>query len=58
LRSIYDTVIVKDVISRKSITDVMMLESVLRFLMDNIGSQLSTKKISDSMTYLLRKIEI
>lgn len=58
LRSIYDTVIVNDVISRKSITDVMMLESVLRFLMDNIGSQLSTKKISDSMTSAGRRINV
>ena len=28
----------------------MILESVIRFLMDNIGNQLSTKKISDTMT--------
>ncbi len=58
LRSIYDTIIVKDVISRKSIADIMMLESVLRFLMDNIGSQLSTKKISDSMTSDGRRINV
>lgn len=50
LRSIYDTIILKDVISRKKITDVMMLENVLRFLADNIGNPLSTKKISDTMT--------
>ena len=58
LRSIYDTIVVKDIISRKSIADVMMLESVLRFLMDNIGSQLSTKKISDSMASDGRKINV
>lgn len=58
LRSIYDTVVIKDIISRKSITDVMMLESVLRFLMDNIGNQLSTKKISDSMTSAGRRINV
>ncbi len=58
LRSIYDTIVVKDVISRKSIADIMMLESVLRFLMDNIGSQLSTKKISDSMTSDGRRINV
>jgi len=58
LTSIYDTVIIKDVISRKKISDVMMLESVIRFLMDNIGNQLSTKKISDTMTSNGRSINV
>lgn len=58
LRSIYDTIILKDVVERKKITDIMMLESVIRFLMDNIGSQLSTKKISDTMTSNGRKISV
>lgn len=58
LKSIYDTVILKDVISRKKISDVMMLESVIRFLMDNIGNQLSTKKISDTMTSNGRSINV
>ncbi len=50
LRSLCDTIILKDIVSRKRITDVMMLESVIRFLADNIGNPLSTKKISDTMT--------
>jgi uncharacterized protein len=58
LRSIYDTVVLKDVISRKKISDVMMLESVIRFLMDNIGNQLSTKKICDTMTSNGRNINV
>ena len=49
LDSIYNTVIIKDVINRKKVNDVMMLESVCRFLFDNIGSSVSTKKISDSL---------
>lgn len=58
LKSIYDTIILKDVIGRKKITDVMMLESVIRFLADNIGNQLSTKKISDTMTSNGRSINV
>ena len=58
LKSIYDTIILKDVISRKKITDVMMLESVIRFLADNIGNPLSTKKISDTMTSNGRSINV
>jgi len=58
LTGIYDTVILKDVMSRKKIFDPMMLESVIRFLMDNIGNQLSTKKISDTMTSNGRSISV
>lgn len=58
LTGIYDTIILKDVIARKKISDVMMLESVTRFLMDNIGNQLSTKKISDTMTSDGRQINV
>lgn len=58
LRSIYDTIILKDVVGRKKITDVMMLESVMRFIADNIGNPLSTKKISDTMTSNGRSINV
>lgn len=49
LDSIYSTVIVKDVINRKKVNDVMLLESICRFLFDSIGSCISTKKISDTL---------
>ncbi len=58
IASIYDTIVVKDIISRKKVEDVMMLESVIRFLVDNIGNPLSTKKISDTMTSSGRKINV
>ena len=58
LSGIYDSIVVKDIISRKKIDDVMMLQSVIRFLLDNLGSQLSTKKISDTMTSNGRKINV
>lgn len=58
LRSIYDTIILKDVVGRKKIADVMMLESIIRFLADNIGNPLSTKKISDTMTSNGRHINV
>ena len=56
LGGIYNTVILKDVVARKNISDVMMLESLIRFMFDNIGNLCSTKKISDSMTSAGRKI--
>lgn len=57
LDSLFSTIVVKDIVSRKKITDTMMLKSVLRFVFDNIGSLLSTKKIADTMTSNGRKID-
>ena len=50
LEGIFTTVVYKDIISRNNITDRMLLESVLRFMFDSIGSPISTKKISDTLT--------
>ena len=57
LEGIYNTIVVKDIVNRKRITDTMMLKSVLRFVFDNIGSPLSSKKIADTMTSEGRKID-
>lgn len=58
IMSIYSTVVLKDVISKKKIADPMMLESVLRFVADNIGNILNVKKISDTLTSNGRKINV
>lgn len=58
LRGIYSTVVLKDILSRNKISDVMMLESIISFMLDNIGNVVSTKKISDTMTSLGRKINV
>lgn len=57
LSGIYDTIVVKDIMTRKKLGDVMMLESVIRFIADNIGNILSTKRIADIMTADGRKID-
>lgn len=44
LDGIYDSIVLKDIITRKRISDVEMLKSVTRFLFDNIGNLCSTKK--------------
>jgi len=56
LEGVFNTVILKDVVARKKVSDVMMLDSVIRFLFDAIGSTVSIKKISDTMTSMGRKI--
>lgn len=57
LEGLFNTIVVKDITQRKKIADVMMLKSVLRFLFDNIGNPLSSKKIADTMTSDGRKID-
>lgn len=57
LTGLYNTIVVKDIMSRKRLPDVVMLESVIRFTADNIGNILSTKRIADIMTADGRKID-
>lgn len=57
LTGLYNTIVVKDIMSRKRLPDVMMLESVIRFTADNIGNILSIKRIADIMTADGRKID-
>jgi len=55
LMGIYNTVLLKDVVARKRISDIPLLESVIRFIFDNIGNIVSSKKIADSLTSYGRK---
>jgi predicted AAA+ superfamily ATPase len=55
LMGIYNTVLLKDVVARKRISDIPLLESVIKFLFDNIGNIVSSKKIADSLTSYGRK---
>ena len=57
LESIYNTIVLNDIINHKKVSDPMMLKSVLRFLFDNIGNIISPKKISDTMVSMNRKID-
>ena len=58
LQGILDTVILKDIISRRKFSDAAMLQSVVRFMFDNIGNICSTKSIADTMTSAGRKISV
>ena len=55
LEGIFNTILVKDIIDRKKIADTNVLKSVTQFLFDNIGSELSSKKIADTLTSNGRK---
>ncbi len=50
LDGIFSTIVYKDIMARNNITNKILLESVVKFLFDSIGSPISTKKISDTLT--------
>lgn len=47
LQSIYNTIILKDVVARFNIRNINFLNRLLEYIADNIGSLVSAKKISD-----------
>lgn len=50
IKGIYNTVFMKDIIEKNKLTDASLLEKVLKFLMSNTGSLISSKKIADFLT--------
>lgn len=50
LEGIYNTVLVKDVMTRENLKDITLVKSIASFLASNIGSPVSTKKIADTLT--------
>ncbi|MDR0956955.1 MAG: ATP-binding protein, partial [Endomicrobium sp.] len=47
LNDIYNTIVKKDVIERNNIKDSILLENIIKYIAHNIGSQISSNKISD-----------
>lgn len=58
IKGVYDSIILKDVIARKKYPDYAMLQSVVYFMLDNIGNITSTNKIADTMTSNGRNITV
>lgn len=50
IKGIYNTVFMKDVVEKNKLVDATLLEKILKFLMSNIGSLISSKKIADFLT--------
>lgn len=50
LDGIFSTIVYKDIMARNNITDKLLLESVIKYIFDSIGSPISVKKISDTLT--------
>lgn len=56
LHDIYNSVILKDVIERNKIRDTALLESIVLYIMDNIGNTFSAKTVSDFLKNQGRKL--
>ena len=55
LSGIYNTVLMKDIVQRNTVRDPALLDNLVRFLADNVGNSIFTKKISDYLTSAGRK---
>lgn len=49
LDGIFSTIVYKDIMARNNINDKLLLESILKYVFDSIGSPISIKKISDTL---------
>ena len=58
LEGIYHSILIKDVAKREGITDVSLLESIVKTVATSIGSPVSVKKISDTIVSSGRKISV
>ena len=47
LEGIYNTIIVKDVVTRKGVSDVALLKNIVKFLCSTVGSPVSIANITD-----------
>lgn len=56
LSGLYNTIVVRDVMAHTGMSNVMMLESIVRFLADNIGNISVVKRVSDTLTSVGRKV--
>lgn len=58
LEGVYTSIVLKDIVTRCRIADVSMLDSVIRYMFDNIGNLCSSTKIANAMTSAGRKISV
>lgn len=58
LSSIFNDIIIKDIMTRKKITDEFMLKSVATFALDNIGNLVSPNNIANTMINNGRDINV
>ena len=57
LHDLYEKIVLKDIVENKKISDISRLESVIKFMADNISKETSINNIANTMTANGRKID-
>lgn len=58
LEGVLTTILYKDVVFRSKVNDPSVLESLVRFLFDSIGSELSSRKIANTLSSTRRSADV
>ncbi|MDR0992292.1 MAG: ATP-binding protein [Ruminococcus sp.] len=58
LSSLYDSIILRDIVERKKISDISALKAITRFAFDNIGNLTSSTNIANKMASIGKKISV
>lgn len=56
LRGLYSTVVLKDIVGRRKLSDTDLLEKIVRFLADSVGSLVSVRSIVNNLQAGGRKV--
>jgi len=56
IENIFSTIVYKDIMMRRKVGDKDLLERIIKFILDNIGQPLSTKRITDVLNGNQRKV--
>ena len=58
LEGIYNSIILKDIASRKNIIDTSVLSNIIKYIFDNIGNLVSCNKIANTLISSGRKLSV
>ncbi|MHC1693002.1 MAG: ATP-binding protein [Sphaerochaetaceae bacterium] len=58
ISDIYDSIVLRDVVQRYNIRNVDLLNRVMQFIIDSVGSTISAKKIADYFKSQYRSVDI
>lgn len=58
INDIYDSIVLRDVVQRHGIRNIELLNRIMKYIMDNVGSTFSAKSISDYFKSQYRKVDL
>lgn len=58
INSLYDTIVLKDIVSRHELRNVPLFQQISRFVFDNIGNPFSAKRVADYLKSQRLKVTV